>query len=432
MGSDLFPGKLISPEKKLEQVKEVWSWLGEEFPSNPMQPASFSEWIGHPGTAFNTHRWREVTFLWRIAYAIKKLPEANRYRILSDPWIFVEWLDGIDDAPQRLMRNILPHLLFPEAFERIATTNHKKRIRDAFIDKIRPGGKDKLEGLSENALCDWDLMKIRETLEAEKPRVEVDFYEPPFQNVWDGIDPVTEDPDPLVVLREDPTFPTGVKRWVISPGKQARFWPQCLEDGTITVGWEDVGDLSLFANRESLQQTMTDVYEGDSKQTNNSLTLWDFSHSIQVGDVVYAKQGMSRILGWGVVTSPYRFEPERGEYGNVIDVDWKDSREVTLPEPCRVPLKTLTNVDGHPRFIEFMDSFYGEGLPMLPDPEPEEINPPYTREMALEDLFMSEEKFDPDPRAPQTEEESYPARAAGCGENLRCATSGLRPHEAEG
>ena len=390
----LFPGKLISPEKKAEQVKEIWGWSGERFPSDPMQPASFTSWIGHPGTAFNTHRWREVTFLWRVTYAIKGLPEQQRRELLSDPWQFVDWLDMIEDAPQRLMRNILPHLIFPETFERIATTNHKRKIRDAFVGKIKSGGMGKPEGLSENALCDWDLMKIRETLEFENPGVEVDFYEAPFQGVWDGKDPIIEDPDRPVVLREDTISPPGAKRWVISPGKQARYWPQCLEEGTIAVGWEDMGDLSLFPNRESLQNTMTDIYGGESKQTNDSLTLWDFSHSIRVGDVVYAKQGMSRILGWGVVTSPYRFEQERGEFGNVIDVDWKDTREVTLPEPCRVPLKTLTNVDGHPRFIEFMDSFYGEGLPMLPDPEPEEINPPYTREMALEDLFMSEQKFD--------------------------------------
>src|SRR5690606_14743945 len=113
----LFHGKLISPEQKAEQVKEIWGWSGEDFPGDPMQPASFPGWIGHPGTAFNTHRWREVTFLWRVAYAIKKLPVAQRGELLSDPWRFVNWLDVIEDAPQRLMRNILPHLLFPEVFE---------------------------------------------------------------------------------------------------------------------------------------------------------------------------------------------------------------------------------------------------------------------------------------------------------------------------
>lgn len=184
------------------------------------------------------------------------------------------------------------------------------------------------------------------------------------------------------------------KRWVISPGEQARFWPQCLSEGTITVGWEEVGDLSRFADRESLQDAIVETYGGATKPTNNSLTLWDFSRSISVGDVIYAKKGTSRILGWGIVTSPYRFDSKRHEYSNVLDVDWKDSREVTLPEPCRVTVKTLTNVDGHTRFLQFVESFYGEGLPVVPDPTPEEINPPYTREMALEDLFMSEEKFD--------------------------------------
>ena len=160
------------------------------------------------------------------------------------------------------------------------------------------------------------------------------------------------------------------------------------------MGWEEIGDLSRFADRESLQNAIVETYGGAAKPTNNSLTLWEFSRSISVGDVIYVKKGTSRILGWGIVTSGYRFDPERHEYSNVLNVDWKDSREVTLPEPCRVTVKTLTNVDGHTRFIEFVESFYGEGLPAVPNPVQEEIIPPYTREMALEDLFMSEKRFD--------------------------------------
>jgi hypothetical protein len=36
---------------------------------------------------------------------------------------------------------------------------------------------------------------------------------------------------------------------------------------------------------------------------NNSLALWDFVYSLKPGDILYAKQGTGRILGWGVVTS---------------------------------------------------------------------------------------------------------------------------------
>ncbi|RYD68908.1 MAG: hypothetical protein EOP84_29485, partial [Verrucomicrobiaceae bacterium] len=386
--------KLISPEKKAEQVKDIWSWSGEVFPTDPLQPVAFPECIGHPGTAFNTHRWREVSYLWRVVYSIKKLPAGARVKLLGNPWGFVEWLDRIEDSSQRLMRNILLHLIFPDVFERIATNGHKRRIRAAFADKIKSGGPEKTDHLSDIASCDWDLAKIRETLEAENLDDEVDFYEPPFLQVWSDPAVVIDDLEPVTVVREEPVPSSDRRRWVIAPGRQARLWPQCLEEGNIVIGWEDVGDLSEYADRDALQAAMSSIYGDDSRHSNSGLTLWEFSHAIRVGDVVYAKQGVSRILGWGIVTSDYRYEPERGEYGNVIDVEWRDTREVTLPEPCRVTVKTLTNVDGHTRFIEFVESFYGVGQPLPPDPDPVEIIPPYTREMALEDLFLSEDKFD--------------------------------------
>ena len=387
----LFPGKLISPGKKAEQVKSIWGWSGEPFPADPTQPASFEEWIGHPGTAFNTHRWREVSYLWRVTYFFKRLDKKMRIKLLGVPWEFVEWLDRIEDSSQRLMRNILLHLIFPDEFDRIATNGHKRKIRAAFADKIGTSGTEgRPAGLSTVAGYDWDLAQIRKTLEKENPSLEVDFYEKPFLGAWEEggkHDDKEEDDD------ESPISPSA-KRWVISPGAQARHWAHCLEEENITIGWEDVGDLSQYENREALQAAMVECYGDQSRHSNSSLTLWDFRHGIQIGDVIYAKQGMSKVLGWGVVRSAYRFEPERGEHGNVLDVDWKDTREVTLPEQCRVPLKTLTNVGGHPRFIEFVDSFYGSGAAIAPVPVVVDPVQPYSREMALEDLFMEETDFD--------------------------------------
>lgn len=44
------------------------------------------------------------------------------------------------------------------------------------------------------------------------------------------------------------TLPTpvleGPSYWKISPGEQAKLWPQCRDGGYITIGWNDLGDLS--------------------------------------------------------------------------------------------------------------------------------------------------------------------------------------------
>lgn len=382
----LFPGGLISSGKKTQQVTQIWEWSGVKFPGSPLEPVAFDAHIGHPGTAFNTHRWREYGYLWRVTVSFKKLPEAEQIKLLGDGWAFSIWLDGNEDSTQRLMRNILLHLLFPDLFERIASKQHKFKIRNAFVHKTGTTGNSTPAGLSEIARCDWELWRIRQALEAESPTKGVDFYMPPWFYVWD---PDDKPADSVSSLKEEPPVP-GSRRWVLSPGEQARYWPQCLEHGNIIIGWEEMGDLSQYTTREELQAVMLEEYGEESSHKNSSLTLWEFSHEIRPGDVIYAKQGMSRVLGWGIATSGYRFVEDE----NVIDVDWRDTREVTLPEQCKVPLKTLTNVDGHTRFLEFADSFYSDGPPILPKPEPVEVVQPYTREMALEDLFMDDDKFD--------------------------------------
>ncbi len=352
----LFPGILMSAKKKSEQVKQIWGWSGETFPGDPLQPAAFNEWIGHPGTAFNTHRWREVGYLWRVVWSFKKLGLELRQSLLADPWKFAEWLDRIEDSTQRLMRNILLHLIFPEEFERIASKNHKLRIREAFASKLDGTDSARPEYLAGIASCDWEVLRIRKKLESESTGIPVDFYEEPYKEVWQGAQ-VPESGEGTV--KEDPV-PYGKRHWVIAPGASARLWEECLEKGIISVGWDEIGDLTQYANKDEIRDALVEQFGDNGSYMNNSLALWDFANSVKVGDVVYAKQGTARVLGWGIVKSDYEFDTLRIEHQHVRKVEWKNTREVALPEPSRIPLKTLTNVDGHPKFLEFVESFYEE------------------------------------------------------------------------
>lgn len=164
---------------------------------------------------------------------------------------------------------------------------------------------------------------------------------------------------PPATVNED-TMPYAKRHWVIAPGAGGRLWEECMSHGIISIGWDEIGDLTQYETREEVREALTEEIGGESGFKNNSLAIWDFVKSIRVGDVVYAKQGMGRILGWGVVKSEYYFDTMRDEHRHVRKVEWKNTREVSLPESCRIPLKTLTNVDGHPKFLEFVKSFYEE------------------------------------------------------------------------
>ncbi len=179
----LFPNGLISSGTKAKQIRNVWSWSGAEFPEN--QEASLEVAIGHPGTAFNTHRWREVAFLWRVVNDYKKCDDARRAELLDSPWQFANWLNAIEGASKRLMRGVLLHLLFPQEFERIAATNHKERIVKAFTDKngeLKTAPPIDLDPLGE---LDWKIHLIRKIAANDLGTKRLDFYETKeMHDVW--------------------------------------------------------------------------------------------------------------------------------------------------------------------------------------------------------------------------------------------------------
>jgi|GEM_PF-561386 len=363
----LFPGGLISPEKKREQIVQIWEWSGETFPSNPLLPCALPNMIANPGTAFNTHRWREYGYLWRVSSEFKKLEHTEQTKLLSDAWRFSIWLDGIEDSPQRLMRPILAYLLFPDFIERSTSSAHKRLIRDTFAGRLEmTGAPEAPPEFPPLTKLDWDLWHIRQALEAESPDKLVDFYVAPWSSQWQ---PAAAEPVPSARVSEPVPIEGTAKRWVVAPGSQGALWEECQDEGIIMIGWDEVGDLQEYGTREDIRDALVEQYGGDTSHKNDVLALWDFAKTIKVGDIVYAKQGLSKVLGWGVVVSDYAFDVSRDKFQHVRRVDWRSNREIELPAACRVPIKTLTNVDGHPRFIEFVESFYEREV--LPDFEPD-------------------------------------------------------------
>ncbi len=52
--------------------------------------------------------------------------------------------------------------------------------------------------------------------------------------------------------------------------------------------------------------------------------LWDFRERMQPGHIVFAKKGVSKVLGWGIVTSGYRFDASKKWHPQMGRVDWKN------------------------------------------------------------------------------------------------------------
>lgn len=111
----------------------------------------------------------------------------------------------------------------------------------------------------------------------------------------------------------------------IAPGELGKFWQDCLDNGFICVGWDDVGDLAQFDTKDEFRDAFREhyPYNGVEHQVSRKANeLWTL-RELQPGDTVIANRGTEYMLGVGTVNDAgYSWHPERAEYKHTIGVDW--------------------------------------------------------------------------------------------------------------
>lgn len=179
----LFPNN-VGVETKIRLVETAHEWSGAPLRVGvQILLKALAQGIGATGQAYNQHRWRELTLLVRAMVAWYELPHSARISLLADGWQFAAWLDKVPDANKRQLRNILLHLIFPQVFERISSTPHKRLIVRHFGAKFGIPLPSESDSLLVDAF-DRPLAAVRERLEAEEPGRTVDFYDPGIAAQW--------------------------------------------------------------------------------------------------------------------------------------------------------------------------------------------------------------------------------------------------------
>jgi 5-methylcytosine-specific restriction protein B len=114
----------------------------------------------------------------------------------------------------------------------------------------------------------------------------------------------------------------------IAPGERGMFWDDCLANGFICVGWDDVGDLSQYENKDPFRDAFRAhyPYNGVERQVSRKANeLWTLME-LQPGDTIIANRGTTEILGVGTVNDVgYVWRPEREPFKHTLGVDWDTS-----------------------------------------------------------------------------------------------------------
>lgn len=155
--------------------------------------------------------------------------------------------------------------------------------------------------------------------------------------------------------------------WMYSPGENASKWQECQEKGIMCIGWDELGDLSEYTSREDMRIEIKNSYPSDGSAKNDSLAVWQFSKEMKEGDIVFAKKGLLKIIGKGVVESGYIFDGSRNEFMHVRKVRWTHVGEWETTE--KNAMKTLTNITKYKEYVNKLNLLIDDAKGMASEGE---------------------------------------------------------------
>jgi len=149
---------------------------------------------------------------------------------------------------------------------------------------------------------------------------------------------------PAVSSPSNPAPRSNAHYWVYAPGERAANWPRDLKLGEMSIGWDELGDLSQYNSRDKVIAALESFDVPNSKAKSQSGVVWNFFGTLNVGDVIYARRGRREIIGRGIVQGNYEFDESRGEDFSYRSVQWTHNGSWDYPGGMTAmhPLQDIT------------------------------------------------------------------------------------------
>lgn len=111
--------------------------------------------------------------------------------------------------------------------------------------------------------------------------------------------------------------------WVARAGKYGERENQALKQGRAFIGWGEIGDLSSVDSREETQERLERQHPDDSigKLQTNAGQIFNFTKTMQVGDIFALPLKKRPIIAFGKVSGEYEFLADNSD-------DAKHSRKI--------------------------------------------------------------------------------------------------------
>ena len=171
-------------DNKRRTIDTVLNWSSAPVAIQEDLVAALTPGIANPGQYFHVKRPNQVGFLIEFVEQWKELGADEQTRLLTDPWAFKDFVMGLEfnsvlltgePNSYRTQREALLHLVFPDAFEAIVSSNHKHWIAGAFAKFVDEPAED----------VDRRLAQIRPEIQARYGTSDHFYYRPEVRALWD-------------------------------------------------------------------------------------------------------------------------------------------------------------------------------------------------------------------------------------------------------
>ncbi len=182
-----------------------------------------------------------------------------------------------------------------------------------------------------------------------------------------------------------------IRYWMYAPGEGSRLWGEFYKNSIMGIGWDEMGNLKQYKSKDDMKIRMKELYGEEYSYIHQALATWQFANEVQIGDIIYAKKGIHKIVGRGIVTSDYIYDSSRSEYTHIRKINWTHNGEWDYPG--QAVIKTFTDITSYTDDVQKLESlFISESTDNKPPKEI--IYPDYTDADFLSEVFMDEERYE--------------------------------------
>jgi restriction system protein len=112
--------------------------------------------------------------------------------------------------------------------------------------------------------------------------------------------------------------------WLVRAGRHGEQEQGALESDVVTIGWNELPDLSNLTNRGELTKLYVQIHPTAKKNqiANEVGQIWRFAREIQVGDLVALPLKTQSAIAIGKVVGPYEYKELADNIKHIRQVKW--------------------------------------------------------------------------------------------------------------